>query len=89
MHQQPTPSTFPSMPAPNMLGRRFAMMMMPGQVPDHVFGGTEKFDGRGQARRKNIKEGVSTYLLSGSFLVKELLCYKTCQFMLHWPVSFR
>ena len=40
MHQQPTPLTFPCMPAPNMLGRRFAVMMMPGRVPDHVFGGT-------------------------------------------------
>ena len=28
------------MPAPNMLGRRFAVMMMPGRVPDHVFGDT-------------------------------------------------
>ena len=34
------PLTFPCMPAPNMLGRRFAVMMMPGRVPDHVFGGT-------------------------------------------------
>ena len=25
---------------------------------------------------KNIKEGVLSYLLAGSFLVKELLCYK-------------
>ena len=40
MHQQPAPFTFPCMPAPNMLGRRFAMMMMSGRVPDHVFGGT-------------------------------------------------
>ena len=40
MHQQPAPSTFPSMPAPNMLGSRYAMMMMPGRIPDHVFGGT-------------------------------------------------
>ena len=40
MHQQPAPLTFPCMPAPNMLGRRFAMMMMSGRVPDHVFGGT-------------------------------------------------
>ena len=39
MHQQPAPFTFPCMPAPNMLGRRFAMMMS-GRVPDHVFGGT-------------------------------------------------
>ena len=37
MHQQPAPSTFPSMPAPNMLGSRYAMMMMPGRIPDHVF----------------------------------------------------
>ena len=40
MHQQPAPSTFPVMPAPNMLGSRYAMMMMPGRIPDHVFGGT-------------------------------------------------
>ena len=40
MHQQPAPSTFPFMPAPNMLGSRYAMMMMPGRIPDHVFGGT-------------------------------------------------
>ena len=40
MHQQPAPLTFPSMPAPNMLGIRFAVMMMPGRVPDHVYGGT-------------------------------------------------
>ena len=40
MHQQPAPSTFPTMPAPNMLGSRYAMMMMPGRIPDHVFGGT-------------------------------------------------
>ena len=40
MHQQPAPSTFPSMPAPNMLDSRFAMMMMPGWIPDLVFGGT-------------------------------------------------
>ena len=40
MHQQPAPSTFPAMPAPNMLGSRYAMMMMPGRIPDHVFGGT-------------------------------------------------
>ena len=40
MHQQPASLTFPCMPAPNMLGRRFAVMMMPGRVPDHVFGGT-------------------------------------------------
>ena len=40
MHQQPAPFTFPCMPAPNMLGRRFAVMMMPGRVPDHVYGGT-------------------------------------------------
>ena len=40
MHQQPAPSTFPSMPAPNMLGSRYAMMMMPGRILDHVFGGT-------------------------------------------------
>ena len=40
MHQQPAPLTFPCMPAPNMLGIRFAVMMMPGRVPDHVYGGT-------------------------------------------------
>ena len=40
MHQQPTPLTFPCMPAPNMLGIRFAVMMMPSRVPDHVYGGT-------------------------------------------------
>ena len=40
MHQQPAPLTFPCMPAPNMLGRRFTVMMMPGRVPDHVYGGT-------------------------------------------------
>ena len=40
MHQQPAPLTFPSMPAPNMLGRRFAVMMMAGRIPDHVYGGT-------------------------------------------------
>ena len=40
MHQQPAPLTFPCMPAPNMLGRRFAVMMMAGRIPDHVYGGT-------------------------------------------------
>ena len=40
MHQQPAPSRFPTMPAPNMLGSRYAMMMMPGRIPDHMFGGT-------------------------------------------------
>ena len=40
MHQQPAPLTFPCMPAPNMLGRRFTVMMMPGRIPDHVYGGT-------------------------------------------------
>ena len=40
MHQQPAPLTFPCMPAPHMLGRRFTVMMMPGRIPDHVYGGT-------------------------------------------------
>ena len=43
MHQQPAPSTFPVMPAPNMLGSRFAMMMhacLHSRIPDLVFGGT-------------------------------------------------
>ena len=40
MYQQPAPLTFPCMPAPNMMGRRFTMMMMPERVLDHVFGDT-------------------------------------------------
>ena len=34
------PPHVPSMRAPNMLGRRFTVMMMPGRIPDHVYGGT-------------------------------------------------
>ena len=87
MHQQPAPFTFPCMPAPNMLGRRFAMMMMSGRVPDHVFGGTVFLASptrpsptqsrgfslqRGEARPKGRVPGYPTKRGRKNFYLEEL-----------------